>query len=83
MIIGLYYIYVYMNVPIDLLIYTYIFKNIYILKIILDNINFVKVKIIRVKHQQLNSKINVPHFWNNYIANTIILDPKVLKRRSS
>jgi hypothetical protein len=41
-------------------------KIIFMLKIILRNISFVKLIIIRSKNQNWYPKSNVPCFWNNY-----------------
>ncbi len=52
-------------------------KIIIILKIILHNISFVKLIIVRFKNQNLYPKLNVSCFWNNYIKCTIILNPNM------
>lgn len=39
-----------------------------------------EIQIITFKHQKLNLKLDVPHFWGNHTLHTIILEPKVLKR---
>lgn len=49
-----------------------------------DCVIFVKVEMIKPKYQKLNSKLNAPHFENNYVVHvTVTLNPKVLKRGSS
>ncbi len=58
-------------------------KFITILKIILHNMNFVKIIIVGPKNKNSYSKLNVPCFWNNYIIWTIIQDAKVPQRGSS
>ncbi len=57
-------------------------KFIIIIKIILHNINFVKIIIVGPKNQNQYFKLNVPYFWNNYIVCIIIVDPKVPQRGS-
>jgi hypothetical protein len=49
----------------------------YYSKIILHNINFVKIIIVRPKNQNWYPKLNVPYFWNNYIISIVILGLKV------
>jgi hypothetical protein len=51
-------------------------------KIILHNIDFVNLIIVRPKNQNWYLKLNVPCFWNNYAICTIILDPKMPQRES-
>jgi hypothetical protein len=41
-------------------------NKIYILKIILYNISFVKIIIVRLNNQIWYPKLNVAYFWNNY-----------------
>ncbi len=48
--------------------------------IILNNINYVRIIIIRPKNQNGYPKLNVPYFWNNYTICTIILNTKMLQR---
>jgi len=56
-------------------------NEIYYLKNILHNINFVKMIIRRPKNQIWYPKLNVPCFWNNYIVCIIILNPKMPQKR--
>jgi len=53
------YIYIYPMVP-SFYIVGFFFQ------IILHGNNFVKIKILTLKHQKLNSKLNAPHFESYY-----------------
>jgi hypothetical protein len=74
-IIPMYIINIFMDPPIEII------NLIIILKIILHNIIFVKIIIVRPKSQNWYPKLNVPSFWNNSTICIIILDPKVPQRQ--
>jgi len=57
-------------------------KFIVIFKIILHNISFVEIIVVRPKNQHWYPKLNVACFWNNYTICPIILDPKMPQRGS-
>jgi hypothetical protein len=46
--------------------FLYIIKFIFYLKIILNNISFMKIKILKPKHQIFHSKLNGVHFVDLY-----------------
>jgi hypothetical protein len=57
-----------------------IIRFILFFQIILDNISFMKIKILKPKHQNLNSKLNGLHFVE-FIQNIpLVVDGKVPQR---
>jgi hypothetical protein len=52
--------YVYRSIP--MVPYLYIIIFILFFQIVLDNISFMEIKILRPKHQKFNSKLNGLHF---------------------
>ncbi len=64
--------------------FLYIIRFILVFQVILDNISFMKIKIFKPKHQNLNSKLNGLHLVE-FIQNTFnskwkssVLSPKIV-----